>query len=203
LKCINQTITHVQDHPTDDSVSQVSTLLSYSIYNKSVETISNTYSTIYGSPESLSEFVPFLLESTNYLKNLITFGNQKQMEKSVFTAQKMPLHIQTLQQRYIESECMGLLTLLITCLLSEGGSYKSAVQTLVDSNWLTMIQNTFSILDTMCHFDLQSVQIWLKAPTELYHLILFSIYQYSVGSSTVPSKLIDDAISLIGYVIYN
>jgi hypothetical protein len=95
---------------------------------------------------------------------------------------------------------MGMTTMLTTCLLSIGGSFKSAGQAPLSDSWLQLIDSSFGILEKLCHFDLKEIQNMISPPTELYHLLLFSMQQHTVQQSPVLTSIIENVARLVGHV---
>jgi hypothetical protein len=102
---------------------------------------------------------------------------------------------------FLESNFMGLTTMLTTCLLSVGGSFKSAGQVHLSDSWIALIDSCFNILEKLCHYGLNAVQQHVSPPTELYHLFLYSINQFHAQKSPKLAIVVERVIRLVGYVI--
>ena len=124
----------------------------------------------------------------------------------VYESRKLSQQSLTVLSFCIESNMVGLITLLDSILLSVSGSYRAAVQVTLSGNWIKLSLLVFQMLNKLCLLDLKIVQEWLALHdhiTELFHLMLFYMQYFSTqGHPDSLFSIIDELAILVGYVSF-
>lgn len=179
----------------------------YASYRNIFNDLCNTFCIVYGTLEELGAYVEFLLDTARFLESCLSFGSKKYcyiiryFENPIFKMQKLPANVTFVQSHFIESNVMGLMTLLSTCLLS-GGSYKTAGQQEVPNGWKELSNLVFRIINKLCHIDVRKLQEGLNVPTELLHLCLFWMQYTAVHpQAEILDQLVENIVFLVGNVV--